>query len=83
MSVKDEIINQINQIDDSLVLDEILSLVKSKSNRETVYQFSEAERKSVEEGLADLDAGKFYTNEEANKLVAKWLSEQSVGLKGH
>jgi len=82
MSVKQEIINRINEIDDSMVLDEILRLVSVKPNNETVYHFTKDERKSVEEGLEDLDAGRFYTNEKANKLIATWLSEQSIGLKG-
>jgi len=83
MSVKENIIDRINKIDDTSVLNEILHLVQSKSEKQAIYHFSYAEKQAVTEGLADLDAGKFYTNEEANKLVSKLLSEQSIGLKEH
>jgi len=81
MSVKEQIIDGLNEVKDASVLNEILRLVQQKPNNEPTYFFNDEEKKAVEGGVADLDAGKFYTNDEAKKLVSKWLNEQSAGLK--
>jgi len=81
MSVKEQIIDGLSDVDDVSILNEILRLVQQKPNNEPTYFFNEKEKKAVEEGISDLELGKFYTNDEAKKLVSKWLNEQSAGLK--
>lgn len=80
MTVKQKIIERVNSIEDENILNEIFSLISAEKDFETVYKFSSAEMQQVSDGIEDADNGRYYSQNESEKLVAKWLQEKSDGL---
>ncbi len=80
MTIKQQIIDRVNAIEDPTFLKGILDLINAGSELEEVYSFTQEEKRAVQEGLQDIDAGRVYSNEAAKKLISKWLEERSGGL---
>ncbi len=80
MKLKQRIIERVNSIEDENILNEIFNLISSEKDFETVYEFSPSELQLVNEGIEDANKGRSYSQEETEKLVAKWLQEKSDGL---
>ncbi|WP_116786911.1 hypothetical protein [Flavobacterium psychrotrophum] len=66
-----ELIQWLSTVEDMTVIDQIAAL----RNRQKDWweDISLDERKAVEQGIAEADAGKLNPNSEARKLYAKWL----------
>lgn len=71
-SLKEELINNINSIQDIEYLKGLNQLVKDKDE---IYILSEEEEAAINEGLKDIEEGRFVTDEELNKEVTKWLND--------
>ncbi len=71
-SLKAELINSINNIEDIEYLKGLNQLVKDKDE---IYILSEEEEAAINEGLKDIEEGRFVTDEELNKEVTKWLND--------
>jgi len=80
MTVKQKIIDRVNSIEDENILKEIFSLISAEKDFETAYKFSSTEIQQVSEGIEDADNGRYYSQDESEKLIAKWLQEKSDGL---
>lgn len=80
MTIKQMIIARVNEIDDPNLLKGIFDLINAEQELEEVYKVSDQERSAVQDGLADIDAGRVYSNEASKKLISKWLAEKSSGL---
>lgn len=68
-----EIINRINAIEDELILEEIFKLVDIESHMDSVYRLTDEERKAVNIGFKDIEAGRTYSSEVADKMIKEWL----------
>ncbi|MCG2420112.1 hypothetical protein K8089_13865 [Aequorivita sp. F47161] len=55
-------------------------MISSEIDFETVYEFSPSKLQLVNGGIKDADSGRYYSQEETEKLVAKWLQVKSDGL---
>lgn len=71
-SLKAELINSINNIEDIEYLKGLNQLVKDKDE---IYILSKEEEEAINEGLKDIEEGRFVTDEELNKEVTKWLND--------
>lgn len=71
-SLKAELINSINNIQDIEYLKGLNQLVKDKDE---VYILSEEQEAAINEGLKDIEEGRYVTDEELNKEVNKWLND--------
>ncbi|WP_026450949.1 hypothetical protein [Aequorivita capsosiphonis] len=80
MTVKQKIIDRVNSIEDETVLNEIYNLISTEKKIDKVYEFSSNELKQVNEAIDDADNGRYFTQKESEKLIAKWFQEKSVGL---
>lgn len=80
MTLKQRIIERVNSIEDENILNEIFNLISAEKDFETVYEFSPSELQLVNEGIEDANKGRSYSQEETEKLVAKWLQEKSDRL---
>lgn len=67
MNTKQEIINKINTIENPAILEEILNLIRTESEFEEIYAFTNKEKTAVNEGLKDLDEGRSYSTEDSKK----------------
>jgi predicted transcriptional regulator len=75
IELKEKLIAKINDTDNEELLDHILDIIDIESNTEDVYKLSSEEIKAVEEGIAQIENGQFFTNEEANKIIDKCLGK--------
>ncbi len=67
-------------INDESVITKIKSLLtaESKTARE---KYIEQYNKEIDEAVARIESGKFYTEKQANALLAKWQKEVLAGMK--
>jgi|GEM_PF-1179246 len=68
MDVKERIKQRVNEINDPQLLDELLKAVEL----EHVEELTDPERKAIDEGITDAEAGRLHTNSEASQLVKEW-----------
>ncbi len=68
MDVKERIMQRVNEINDPQLLDELLKAVEL----EHVEELTDPERKAIDEGITDAEAGRLHTNSEASQLVKEW-----------
>jgi predicted transcriptional regulator len=69
---KIELIQWLSTLDDVSIIEKIIQLRKTEA-RDWWKEISTAEKKSIEKGIADADAGKLKSHSEARKLYGKWL----------
>lgn len=69
---KIELIQWLSTLDDISTIEKIIQLRKTEAT-DWWNEISTAEKKSIEQGIADADAGKLKPHSEARKLYGKWL----------
>ncbi|MGB4775266.1 MAG: hypothetical protein WBP45_08840 [Daejeonella sp.] len=67
-----ELIQWLSTLEDSTIIDKIIDLRK-KESKDWWNSISENEKKSIEKGLEDAEAGKLNPHSNARKLYEKWL----------
>ncbi|MEQ8583207.1 MAG: hypothetical protein RIC30_10270 [Marinoscillum sp.] len=75
MNVKERIVERVNAINDPRLLDELLKAVELEYEIEHIDELTEIEKKAIDEGISDADAGKLHSSSEASQLVKKWLKK--------
>ena len=73
--LKNLLISRIAAINDKTLLDAIKALVDTKSEQQ-IYQTTPEQRKSIEEGQAQIERGEYFTNDEVEKEIDQWLKEE-------
>ena len=73
MNVKERIKERVNDINDPRLLDELLKAVELEYDIEHFDEISEPEKKAIDEGISDAEAGKLHSNAKASHLVKEWL----------
>lgn len=73
VELKEEIINKVKNLDDTQKLHDILNLIAF--NSEQTYVINQQEKAAIDKGLQDLDSGRTYSSEEADKQLKKWLEK--------
>lgn len=71
-NAKIDLIQWLTTLEDSSLIQKIIELRKNET-KDWWNEISEAERKSVESGIADAENGKTKPNAEAKKIYGKWL----------
>jgi len=69
---KDELIEWLSTLDDRTIIDKIFELKKIEKE-DWWNSISNAEKKSIDEGISDADQGHLKPNSEAKKIYGKWL----------
>ena len=70
----------IENIDDEELLRAAKSILDRKYEPKSVIHVSDYQKQRIEKAKASIDRGDYLTNEQADELVAKWLSMSSVYL---
>jgi hypothetical protein len=79
MSTKEKLIEHINHIENEALLIELLNIIELETNNKAIYQLSAEETLAIEQGVSDIEQGRYYTQEEADKLIKQWFNEKSNG----
>ncbi|UII25092.1 hypothetical protein LVD15_17480 [Fulvivirga maritima] len=69
MNVKEKIMHRLKDINDPQLLHELLKAVELEYEIEHVEELIIPEKKAIDEGFLDVEAGKLHSNEEASRLV--------------
>lgn len=69
---KTELIQWISTLSDESIIEEIMMLRESERNTRR-EEISKEEKKSLDQGIKDADAGKLRSHSEAKKVYEKWL----------
>lgn len=70
-----KLIEKIGNTNDLTTLEEISNLIGLNEQASSIYHFSEQQIAAIEEAEQQIKKGDFFTNEEANKKMDKWLDE--------
>lgn len=73
IALKKYLVTKINLIDDDSVLKQLKDIIQ---NNEKVYQLSDYHLKRLEASRKQFGEGNFYTQDEVELIVEKWLKEK-------
>jgi predicted transcriptional regulator len=73
--LKNLLIHRIAAINDKTLLDAIKALIDTKSEQ-PIYQTTPEQRRSIEEGQAQIERGEYLTNDQVEKEIDQWLKEK-------
>lgn len=73
--LKVKLINEITESKNEDLLKEVYRLLQIENDDALPYIFTEEQITMVNETLDEVKAGKFLTDEEANKRIDKWLGK--------
>ena len=71
-NIKIELIQWLTTLDDKSLIQKIIDL-RVNQTKDWWDTISDAERKSIEQGIIDADNGKVSSHSEARKVYEKWL----------
>ncbi len=71
-NIKIELIQWLTTLDDKSLIQKIIDL-RVNQTKDWWDTISDAERKSIEQGIIDADSGKLSSHSEARKVYEKWL----------
>jgi predicted transcriptional regulator len=75
VELKNILMHKIAGINDKSFLAAIQTIIESKSNT-TIYKTTSEQRKGIKEGRAQIAKGEYFTNEQVEMEIDKWLSEK-------
>lgn len=75
MDVKEKIKQKVNDISDPRLLEELMNVVEVEYEIDQTKELSKLEKKAIDDGIADAEAGKLYANSEARGLVKQWSNK--------
>jgi hypothetical protein len=75
IELKEKLIAQISSTNDGELLHQISRVIDLEVQIDETYRLSPDEFKAVKDGVDQIDNGLFLSNEEANKLIDKYLGK--------
>ena len=73
-SLKERLINKINEIDDPAILEEVSNLFELQET-EAVYQVTDKQKTVIDEAREQVKNKQTLSNEQADKEADEWLKE--------
>lgn len=75
MQLKEKLIAEIEQINDEELLNQLLRMINLESKADEIYHLNADEINAVNEGIAQLDQGRFISNEEVDRQALECLNK--------
>lgn len=73
--MKQELIDKIISTKDENILEEVYRILEIGSEEVDMIVLTDEQKKSIDQGIKDIEDGKYLTNEEANSEIEKWLKK--------
>lgn len=81
MRTKEKIIEKIRNIDDESILEDLLEIINLELKLTTnTVQLNGEQKSAIDEGLKDIEEGRFFSDAEARKMTDEWMKKKSSGL---
>jgi len=75
VELKNILIHQIAEINDESLLNAIKTIIES-SSESNIYKTTSEQQNRIKEGREQIANGEFFTNDQVEKEIDKWLSEK-------
>ena len=75
VELKNILIHQIAEINDESLLNAIKTIIESSSEL-NIYKTTSEQQNRIKEGREQIANGEFFTNDQFEKEIDKWLSEK-------
>jgi predicted transcriptional regulator len=75
VELKNILMHRIAGIEDKSFLVAIKTIIETKS-KSTIYKTTPEQRKRIKEGRAQIAKGEYFTNDQVEMEIDKWLSEK-------
>ena len=75
IELKNILIHKIAAINDETFLKAIRTIVDAKTES-TIYKTSQEQKQRIKEGIDQIQSGEYFTNEQVELEVDKWLGEE-------
>ena len=75
VDLKNILIHKIAAINDESFLNAIKTIIDSKSES-TIYNTSAEQKAKIKEGLEQIENGEYFTNEQVESEINKWLKDK-------
>lgn len=77
MRTKEKIIETIQKIDNESILENLLEMIEFELNLvgDTV-KLNDEQKSAIDEGLKDLEEGKYFSNDDAQKIFDEWMKKK-------
>jgi len=73
--MKQELIDKINSTQDENMLEEVYRILEIGSEEVDMIVLSDEQKESIDQGIKDIEEGKYLTSDEANSEIEKWLKK--------
>ncbi len=70
-----KLIDEIKRSQNEELLDELYLFIQRENQLEEVYQLSDEQKNAISIAREQIARGKFYTNEDVENELSKWLEE--------
>ena len=75
VELKNILMHKIAGIEDKSFLAAIKTIIEAKA-KSTIYKTTPEQRKRIKEGRSQIAKGEYFTNDEVEREIDKWLSEK-------
>jgi hypothetical protein len=75
IDLKNHLIHKIAEINDESFLKALKTIIDSKTDS-TVYTLTAEQRVKIQEGKSQIEQGNYYTNQQVETEINKWLDEK-------
>ena len=75
VELQEQLISKIQITTDEDVLEGVLRFLEFETEKDEVFIFNDEQQQAISKARQQIKDGKFYTNEEVDKLTEKWLKE--------
>ncbi len=73
--MKQELIDKINSTKDENILEEVYRILEVGFEEVDMIVLTNQQKESIDQGIKDIEEGKYLSNEEANSEIEKWLKK--------
>ena len=73
--MKQELIDKINSTKDENILEEVYRILEVGFEEVDMIVLTNEQKESIDQGIKDIEEGKYLSNEEANSEIEKWLKK--------
>ena len=75
LELKNILIHKIASINDEAFLNAIRTIIDAKTES-TIYKTSVEQKMKIQEGIEQIENGKYFTNEQVESEIDKWLEKE-------
>lgn len=73
--LKEKLVSKISTIEDNSIIESISRAHDLEIESSGIYKTDDLEKKAIDEGVSDIDEGKYYTDQEVKAKMSSWLKK--------